>query len=63
LTQRAAAAKLGGVSGEAVSRQMRKVRMLLENDQHLRRLVERAGERIDKLRQSMNKPQRTDDVK
>jgi hypothetical protein len=63
LTQRAAAAKLGGVSGDAVSRQMRKVRMLLENDQHLRRLVERAGERIDKLRQSMNKPQRTDDVK
>ena len=51
-----------------VSRQMRKVRELLENERRLRRqacpgvalsrrLVERAGERIEKLRQTMRKPQ------
>lgn len=57
LTQREAAAKIGGSSGGAVSRQMRKVRMLLENDRSLRRLVERAEEMADKLRQSMSKPQ------
>ena len=59
LTQRAAAAKIGGVSGDAVSRQMRKVRLLLANDRPLRQRVERAGERLDKLRESMSKPPRT----
>lgn len=59
LTQREAAVKLGGVSGDAVGRQMRKVRELLGNDRHLRRLVGRAEERTDKLRQSMSKPQST----
>lgn len=58
LTQRAAAAKIGGVSGDAISRQIRKVRLLLENDRHLRQRVERAGEQIDKLRQSMRKSQK-----
>ena len=59
LTQRAAAAKIGGVSGNAVSRQMRKVRLLLANDRPLRQRGERAGERLDKLRESMSKPPRT----
>jgi hypothetical protein len=63
LTQREAAAKIGGVSGGAVSRQMRKVRLLLENDHDLRCLVERAEGMIGKLRQSMSKLQRTDTSK
>jgi len=58
LTQRAAAAKIGGVSGDAISRQMRKVRLLLAHDRRLRQRVERAGERIEKLRQSMRKSQK-----
>jgi len=57
LTQREVAVKIGAGSGGAVSRQMRKVRVLLENERHLRRLVERAEERIKKLRQTMHKPQ------
>jgi len=59
LTQREVAVEIGGVSGDAIGRQMRKVRGLLDNDRHLRRQVERAEERIDKLRQSLSKPQRT----
>ena len=57
MTQREVAEKIGGTSGGALSRQMRKVRELLENDQRLRRQVERAEERIEKLRKSMIKPQ------
>ena len=57
LTQREAAAKIGAGSGGAVSRQMRKVRVLLENDRRLCRQVERAEERIKKLRQTMSNPQ------
>jgi len=57
LNQREAAAKMGGVSGGAVSRQMRKVRVLLENEWRLRRRVERAEERMNALRQAMSKPQ------
>ena len=59
MTQREAAEKIGGMGGDAVGRQMRKVRELLDKDRHLQKLVERAEERIDKLRQSMNKPQKT----
>lgn len=59
MTQREAAEKIGGMGGDAIGRQMRKVRELLNKDRHLRKLVERAEERIDKLRQSMSKPQRT----
>lgn len=58
MTQRAAAEKIGGVSGDAVGRQMRKVRQLLETDRRLRVLAGRAGESLDKLRQSMIQPQR-----
>ena len=58
MTQREVAEKIGGTSGGALSRQMRKVRELLENDQRLRRQVERAEERIEKLRKSMIKPQK-----
>ncbi len=57
LTQREAAAKIGGVSGGAVSRQMRKVRELLENDRPLRRLVEQAEVQMENTRQSMLNPQ------
>lgn len=63
LTQREAAVKIGGVSGDAVGRQMRKVRVLLDKDRHLQSLEERAEERIDKLRQSLSKPQRTKALK
>ena len=58
LTQREVALKIGGVSGDAVGRQMRKVRELLEKDRHMQRLVNRAGERIEQLRQSISKPPR-----
>ena len=57
LTQREAAAKMGDVSGGAVGRQMRKLRTLLKNGRNVRRLVARAGERIEELRQTMSKPQ------
>lgn len=56
LTQRGAAAKLGGVSGGAVSHQMRKVGVLLENERRLRRRVERAEERMEKRRQTLSRP-------
>ena len=59
LTQREAAVEIGGVSGDAIGRQMRKVRGLLDKDRHLRRQVEQVEERIDKVRQSLSKPQRT----
>lgn len=55
MMQREAAEKIGGTSGAALSGQMRKVRELLENDQGLHRQVERAEEKIVKLRQSMIK--------
>jgi hypothetical protein len=58
MTQREVAKKIGGASGDAVGRQMRKVRQLLETDQRLRVLAGRAGESLDKLRQSMSRPQR-----
>jgi REP element-mobilizing transposase RayT len=57
MTQREAAVKIGAGSGGAVSRQMRKVRELLENERPLRRLVERADKRMEELRQTMRKPQ------
>jgi len=56
LTQREAAAKIGGVSGGAVSRQMRKVRVLLENERNLRKLAKRAEDQMEQLRQTMSKP-------
>ncbi|MFH0823532.1 MAG: hypothetical protein V2B18_12330, partial [Pseudomonadota bacterium] len=56
LTQREAAEKIGAGSGGAVSRQIRKVCVLLENERHLRRQVARAEERIEELRQIMSKP-------
>lgn len=59
MTQREAAVTIGGINGDAVGRQMRKVRELLGHDRRLRRQVERAEERISKMRQSMRKPQRT----
>jgi len=57
MMQREAAEKIGGTSGGALSRQMRKVRELMEKDRRLRRQVERAEEQIEKIRQSMIKPQ------
>jgi len=57
LTQREASAKIGAGSGSAISHQMRKVRVLLDSDRHLRRLVERAEGRIAELRQTLHKPQ------
>jgi hypothetical protein len=57
LTQREVAAKIGAGSGGAISRQMRKVRVLLDSERHVRRRVERAEERIEELRQTMRKPQ------
>jgi len=63
VTQREAAERLGGVGGDAVGRQMRKVRELLDKDRSLRRLVESAEERLDQLHQSMSKPQRTKALK
>ena len=59
LTQREAAGKIGGVSGDAVGRQIRKVRELLEKDRHMCKQVKRVEERVDKLRQLMSKPQKT----
>ena len=56
LTQREAAAKMGGISGGAVNRQIRKVRVLLENERGLRKLAERAEERMEQLRRTMSKP-------
>jgi hypothetical protein len=51
MTQREVADKSfkGGIGGDALGRQMRKVRELLEKDRRLRRLVARAEERIEKL--------------
>jgi hypothetical protein len=59
MTQREAAEQLGGVGGDAVGRQMRKVRELLDADRPLRKQVERAAQRLDQLRKSMGKPQKT----
>ncbi|MBI2437214.1 MAG: transposase [Lentisphaerae bacterium] len=59
MMQREAADKIGGISGAALSSQMRKVRELLANDRRLRRHVERAEEQIGKLRQSMIRSQGT----
>ena len=63
LTQREAAMTIVGIGGDAVSHQMRKVRMLLDKDRSLQKLVERAEERIDKLRQSLSQPQRAKALK
>ncbi|MFA5343972.1 MAG: hypothetical protein WC381_08420 [Kiritimatiellia bacterium] len=49
--------KIGAGSGGAVSRQMRKVRVLLASERPLRRLVECADKRIEELRSTMRKPQ------
>ncbi len=53
---------IGAVSGNPdggndtdVSHQMRKVSVLWENERRLRRLVERAEERIEKMRQAMSR--------
>jgi len=63
LTQREAAMTIGWLGGDAVSHQMRKVRVLLDKDRRLQKLVERAEERIDKLRQSLSQPQRAKALK
>ena len=63
MTQREAADKIGGMGGDAVGRQMCKVRELLDKDRRLQKLVERAEERIDKLRQSLSQPQRAKALK
>lgn len=62
MSQREAAAKKGGVSDGAGSRQRRKVRVLLENERRLRRMVARAEARMQALRQAMSQPQRGREV-
>lgn len=59
MTQREAAEKIGGVGGDAIGRQMRKVRELLGRDRALRGRVAQAEERLNQLRQSMSKSQKT----
>jgi hypothetical protein len=46
------AAKIGAGSGGAISRRMRKVQKLLDNDDRLNLMLARAEGRIDKIRQS-----------